>query len=97
MSVRDEQRDTPQHPRTWTRTGGPQSLAVTAQQPAVGDERLSLTAIGVYARICLLPNGTQFTAESLASRKDEDQAEILEALSDLETHGYLDNLTEVGR
>lgn len=64
-------------------------MSVTAQQPAVGDERLSLTAIGVYARICLMPDGAEFTAESLAAEKDDDQAELLEALADLEAYGYL--------
>ncbi|MFC8511128.1 hypothetical protein ACFU3J_16305 [Streptomyces sp. NPDC057411] len=93
MSVRDVKRDTPHHPdlalRVWTRTGEPQSLAVTAQQPAVGDDRLSLTAIGVYAQISAMPDGTRFTAESLAAGKDEAQADVLEALADLEAYGHL--------
>ncbi|MFJ3099611.1 hypothetical protein [Streptomyces hydrogenans] len=91
MSVRDVQRDTPHRPdRVWTRTGAPQPLAVTAQQPAVGDDRLSLATIGIYARICGLPDGTAFTAESLSARDaDIDQADVLEALDDLEAYGYL--------
>ncbi|MEV7282911.1 hypothetical protein [Streptomyces sp. NPDC093111] len=90
MSVRDVQRDPLQRPRVWTRTGDPQPLTATAQQPAVGDDRLSLTTIGVYAQICLMPDGTRFTAESLAAGHDDvDQADVLEALADLEAHGYL--------
>ncbi|MFD3535971.1 hypothetical protein [Streptomyces sp. NPDC058664] len=89
MSVRVSAADTPQGPvRVWTRTGDPQPLSITAQQPAADAERLSLTAIGVYARICLMPDGAEFTAESLAAGKD-DQAELLEALADLEAYGYL--------
>lgn len=94
LSVRDVKRDTPHRPvRVWTRTGDPQSLSVTAQQPAAGDERLSLTAIGLYARICLMSDGTRFTAESLAAEKDDDQAELFEALADLEAYGYLAAVT----
>ncbi|MFB7032115.1 MULTISPECIES: hypothetical protein [unclassified Streptomyces] len=91
MSVRDEQRDTPHRPgRVWMRTGGPQPLAVTAQQPAAGDARLSLAAIGIYAQICRMTDGAEFTAESLADRHvDVDQADVLEALADLEAYGHL--------
>ncbi|MFH9959720.1 hypothetical protein ACH4OX_36705 [Streptomyces roseolus] len=91
MSVRDVQRDVPHHPgRVWTRTGDPQPLAVTAQQPAAGDDRLSLAAIGIYARICGMSDGTEFTAESLAAGDvSVDQAAVLEALADLEAYGHL--------
>ncbi|MGW8768370.1 hypothetical protein ACWGN5_38495 [Streptomyces sp. NPDC055815] len=83
MSVRDVQRDTPpDRARVRTRPGAPQLLTVTAQRSAAGGERLSLTATGVYAWICL-PDCAEFTAESLAAREDDDQAELLEA------YGYL--------
>ncbi|MFJ7209784.1 hypothetical protein ACIQWR_40435 [Streptomyces sp. NPDC098789] len=75
--------------RVWTRTGVPQPLAVTAQQAPAGDERLSLTALGAYVRICLMPDGTQFNAQSLAAGEDHNQAELLAALADLESYGYL--------
>ncbi|MGC9479717.1 hypothetical protein ACP4I1_37105 [Streptomyces sp. WG4] len=59
-----------------------------------GDDRLSLTARGVFAQITTVPVGEVFTASSLAAGTGDDVSVVQAGLAELETHGYL---TEAAR
>lgn len=54
-----------------------------------GDDRLSLIARGVYARITSMPVGASFSAESLASAGGDSVAAAQAGLDELAAAGYL--------
>lgn len=88
MSVRDDRTARPQ--RTWIRAGDAGHWRMLVQHhPAFGDDRLSLMARGVFARITELPMGDVFSAVSFTAT-DEDGAEAVQsALDELAAYGYL--------
>ncbi|WP_309097529.1 hypothetical protein [Streptomyces sp.] len=61
---------------------------IVQEHPLFGDERVSLTARGVFARITTVPVGETFTAATLAAGTDE-VATAQAGLDELEAHGYL--------
>ncbi|MFI2620565.1 hypothetical protein [Streptomyces sp. NPDC018584] len=88
MSVRDDWTSRPEH--EWVRTGDPRHWRLIVQEhPVFGDNRLTLAARGVYARITAVPMGETFTAASLATSTDDDAATVQAGLNELEAHGYL--------
>ncbi|MFF1505526.1 hypothetical protein ACFVZR_38260 [Streptomyces sp. NPDC058316] len=97
MSVRARQDSRPegqavtsQERREWTRTERllPWSVLIS-EHPVSLDDELSLTATGVFARICSLSPGRTFDAASLAAGKSETPAEMQAALDELAAAGYL--------
>ncbi|MFD5899800.1 hypothetical protein [Streptomyces sp. NPDC060366] len=81
--------------QTWTRAGDPRRWqeAVYDHQ-AFGDERLSLVALGVFARVMDLPVGTVFSAQTLASLGPDSPEAGQAGLDELAAASYL---TEVAQ
>jgi len=74
----------------WVRTGDPQHWRLIIQEhPVFGDDRLSLVARGVFARITEVPVGEAFSAVTLAAGAPEGAAAVQAGLDELAAHGYL--------
>lgn len=78
---------------SWTRAGDPRTWQEALHDhPAFSDTRLSLAAIGTFARVMSLPLGTAFDAETLGFAADS-VAKVQAALDELAAVGYLAEVT----